>query len=110
MCGCVGRGFADVWGRDVLIFMLSYFSTDVHVYRTPLELSGLQVYMFSESLALYSLIPRCSRRRRNAWYTLFVHAFNFRDISENRILSVIFRVIVTFRPTPTKTYLLAHNM
>ena len=37
---------------------------------------------------LHSLVPRRSEGegRENAWYTLFAHALNFRDISENRIL------------------------
>ena len=34
-----------------------------------------------------------------------MHAFNFRDISENRILYVIFRVTVTLWPTPARTFL-----
>ena len=33
-----------------------------------------------------------------------MHAFNFPDIWENKIFSVIFRVMVTFQLTPTKTY------
>ena len=49
-----------------------------------------------------SLVPRRSRGGGNAWYTLFAHAFNFRDFSENRILSVIYCVTLTYRPTPTK--------
>ena len=43
-----------------------------------------------------SLVPRRSRVRRNAWYTLFAHVLNFHKICGKSDILVIFRVTVTF--------------
>ena len=50
-----------------------------------------------------SLVPRRSRARRNAWYTLFAHALHFHKTCGKSDILVIFSVTVTFNIPRNRT-------
>ena len=67
---------------------MSYVDYFIYAYSTLANVCIYHDMLLTFSMHVTSLVPRRSgggAKEKNAWYTLFAHAFIFRRISENRI-------------------------